>query len=71
MEYKPSYGVCKLCGLIFIKDSSDQRTCDECKRKSHFSRQKKPDGSLTIEEIAKKAALEHLSYGQYCAKHNI
>lgn len=50
---------------------SDWRTCDVCKRKSHFSRQKKPDGSLTIEEITRKAAQEHLSYGQYCAKHNI
>lgn len=71
MEYKPSYGICKICGLIFVKDFPEDRTCFECRRKKHFERPQKKDGSLSIEEIAKKAALEHLSYGQYCAKHNI
>jgi len=69
------YENCKSCGRVFVQDYIGQNNCSDCRSKfigkgdRRYIRSGIDIPKKTIAEIAKLAAEEHLTYGQYVAKH--
>ncbi len=76
---------CVICGNIFVGRPNKKYCCSECRRKAQTEKKakeckkpkeietKKPKrklGSLSLEQINKRARAEGLTYGQYVAKYS-
>ena len=67
-----NYAVCQGCGKLYVKRYTLHLYCSpKCnpKKKKEVDRNKKPE--VSIMEINRLDAAEHLTYGQYCARHNL
>lgn len=65
------YDVCETCGKFYLKSYELQLYCSpECNPKKQKKVEKK-EHKISINEITRLASAEHLTYGQYCAKHGL
>ena len=66
------YGLCEGCGKIFVRRYETQKYCTMlCNPKKQKKVDRKKEPEISIMEITRRAAAEHLTYGQYCAKPNL
>lgn len=73
--------ICQRCGRVMPGAAVNQKWCPDCARTQALAYQrtpsrtararKKQDGPLSIDEVARRARAEGVSYGVYVARHGL